>query len=153
MMSNQLKTSPQATVLYETDYNLWVLQTVKQLKNRKFNALDLDNLIEEVEGLSRDIRHELRNLLRNLIDYLLQLVYWESEREQNQGYWRGNITEIRLDIGWELKASPSLESYCQEIFSECYQDARKLASTRSQLPLSTFPEQPIADLEQVLDKN
>jgi hypothetical protein len=40
-----------------------------------------------------------------------------------------------------------------EILDVCYQDARELASTRSQLPLNTFPEQPIADLKQVLDEN
>jgi hypothetical protein len=28
--------------LYDVDYNLWVLETVKQLENREFNALDLD---------------------------------------------------------------------------------------------------------------
>ncbi|MFN4862091.1 MAG: DUF29 family protein, partial [Pseudanabaena sp.] len=39
------------------------------------------------------------------------------------------------------------------IFEECYQDAREIVSDRSQLPLATFPEQAIANLEQVLDEN
>jgi hypothetical protein len=39
--------------LYETDYNLWVLETVTKLKNRDLDALDWENLIEEVEDLSR----------------------------------------------------------------------------------------------------
>lgn len=27
------------TSLYETDYNLWVLETVKQLENKEFNTV------------------------------------------------------------------------------------------------------------------
>jgi hypothetical protein len=139
--------------LYETDYNLWVLETAAKLKSRDLDALDWENLIEEVEDLSRGIKHELQNILRNLFDYLLRLAYWDSERKNNLGNWRGDIAEFRLQIKWELKTSPSLKSYCQEIFAECYQDGRELASIRSQLPLSTFPEQPIATLEQILNED
>jgi hypothetical protein len=38
-------------------------------------------------------------------------------------------------------------------FDEYYQDAREIFSDRSQLPLTTFPEQAIAILEQILDEN
>lgn len=39
--------------LYDTDYYLWVVETVKQLENKEFESLDLQNLIEEVSDLSR----------------------------------------------------------------------------------------------------
>ena len=39
--------------LYEVDYSLWVQETAKQLQNQNFDALDLENLIEEVLDLSR----------------------------------------------------------------------------------------------------
>ncbi|AIE75999.1 hypothetical protein D082_34710 [Synechocystis sp. PCC 6714] len=41
------------TSLYETDYNLWVLETVAKLQNKDLDDLDWENLIEEVEDLSR----------------------------------------------------------------------------------------------------
>ncbi len=34
--------------LYDSDYNLWVLETVKKLENRDLNSLDWENLIQEV---------------------------------------------------------------------------------------------------------
>jgi DNA repair ATPase RecN len=139
--------------LYDTDYNLWVLETVKQLQKREFNALDLDNLIEEVADLSRRDKRKLESLLTRLIEHLLKLKYWQSEREQNFGHWQGEVRTFRKQIKKELKASPSLKGYCQEIFEECYQDAREIVSDRSQLPLSTFPKKAIASLEQVLDEN
>jgi hypothetical protein len=36
---------------------------------------------------------------------------------------------------------------------DCYLDGLKIASKRSQLPIDTFPVQPIATLEQLLDEN
>jgi hypothetical protein len=45
-MVAQLKTETKS--LYDTDYNLWILETVKQLENRDLDNLDWENLIEEV---------------------------------------------------------------------------------------------------------
>ena len=35
--------------LYETDFNLWVEETANLLKEGKWEYLDLENLIEEIE--------------------------------------------------------------------------------------------------------
>jgi hypothetical protein len=37
-------------LLYDTDYQRWLEQTVAQLKARDFSNLDLENLIEEIES-------------------------------------------------------------------------------------------------------
>ena len=39
--------------LYDTDYNLWLEETVKQLQAKDFNAIDWENLIEEIASLGR----------------------------------------------------------------------------------------------------
>jgi hypothetical protein len=150
-MVTELKTGTKK--LYDYDYNLWVLETVKQLKNKEFNHLDLENLIEEVEDLSKRDKKKLKSLLKKLFEHLLKLKYWEGERERCQGHWQGEITNFRQQIRDELEYSPSLKPYIQSIFVECYQDARTIAEKRSQLPLQIFPEKPIAPLEQVLDEN
>lgn len=153
MMSTQLETISQATVLYETDYNLWVLETVKQLEKREFDALDLENLIEEVADLSRRDKHKLKSLLRRLFEHLLKLSYWQAELSRNEFHWKREIVNFRKQIQDLLEDSPSLKPYLAQILESCYRDGRELASTRSQLSLGTFPEQPIANLEQVLDEN
>jgi DNA repair ATPase RecN len=139
--------------LYDTDYNLWVLDAVKQLENQNFKSVDWENLIEEVLDLSERKKRKLESLLTRLIEHLLRIKYWQSEKERNFGHWQGEVRTFRKQINKELKASPSLKVYCQEIFEECYQDAREIVSDRSQLPLSTFPEKAIGDLDQVLDEN
>jgi hypothetical protein len=34
--------------LYENDFDLWLEQTVNQLKNQQFEQLDIEHLIEEL---------------------------------------------------------------------------------------------------------
>ena len=139
--------------LYDTDYNLWVLETIKQLKNNDFNALDLENLIKEVLALSRRDKKKLKNLLRRLFEHLLKLKYWQSEIERNNAHWKGEIRNFRKQIQDELEDSPSLKNYVNDIFEACYQDSRQIVSDISKLTLDTFPEKPIANLEEVLDEN
>ena len=139
--------------LYDTDYNLWVMETVDQLKNKNFDAIDLENLIEEVSDLSRRDKRKLESLLRRLFEHLLKLKYWESQITRNQGHWKGEIRTFRKQINNELKTSPSLNRHLLEIFDKCYQDAREIVSDKSQLPINTFPEALIGTMEQVLDEN
>ena len=139
--------------LYDTDYNLWVLETVAKLQKKDFENIDLENLIEEVSDLSRREKKKLKNLLIKLFEHLLKLKYWESEREYNQGHWQGEIRNFRQQINDELDDSPSLKPYLQDIFVECYQKGKSIASDRSQLPLNAFPASPIGNIEQILDEN
>lgn len=139
--------------LYETDYNLWVLETVEKLQSRELNSLDWENLIEEVWDLSRRDKQKLDSLLVRLIEHILKLKYWHLEKEINEAYWKGEIRNFRKQINKLLRASPSLKPFSKEIFQECYQDSREILSDKSKLPLSTFPEEPIATLEQILDED
>ncbi|PSO49229.1 MAG: DUF29 domain-containing protein [Cyanobacteria bacterium SW_9_44_58] len=139
--------------LYETDYHLWVLETVKQLQHGNFDAIDWENLIDEVSDLSRREKRKLKSLLRHLWEHLLKLKYWQSELERNQSHWKGEIRNFRKQIRDELEDSPSLKNYLNEISGECYEDAKEIVSDKSQLSLETFPKEPIAPLDQVLDEN
>lgn len=76
---------------YEQDYYLWLQATVKLLRDRHFDALDLERLIEEIEGLSKSERRELRNRLTVLIEHLLKLTYWKQEKERCARGWLNTI--------------------------------------------------------------
>ncbi|MFM6040405.1 MAG: DUF29 domain-containing protein [Sphaerospermopsis kisseleviana] len=145
-------TQPKTQTLYDQDYYLWIKTTINQLRTGQFSAVDLENLLEELETMGRSQKRTIKSLLIKLLVHLLQLKYWEQEREQNQGHWKGEIRTFRIQIKDEIKDSPSLKPYILEIFDECYQEARKEVSDRSQLPLDTFPVIPISSLEQILDE-
>ncbi|WP_269086195.1 DUF29 domain-containing protein [[Phormidium ambiguum] IAM M-71] len=81
-------------ILYETDDYEWLESTIELLKNRQFNALDLENLIEELEDLGSEKRNAVVSLLEQIIRHLLLLQYWTSERERNQNGWRAEIVSF-----------------------------------------------------------
>lgn len=41
------------STLYKTDYTAWAESTAELLHQRRFEEIDLDALIEEVDGLAR----------------------------------------------------------------------------------------------------
>ncbi|MGB5975233.1 MAG: DUF29 family protein, partial [Nodosilinea sp.] len=50
-MSAEANAEPKS--LYDQDYQIWLDNTVAHLQSKNFDALDLDNLIEEIESLGR----------------------------------------------------------------------------------------------------
>ena len=49
--------------LHETDDYQWLLTNIKLLKNRQFDQLDLENLIEELTDLGNEKKNAVRSLL------------------------------------------------------------------------------------------
>jgi hypothetical protein len=88
-----------------------------------------------------------------LIEHLLMIKYWDSEKEKNRGHWEREIFNFRRQIHRLLNDSPSLHNYLQDNLNLCYEDGRKMASKHSQLPLNIFPEKSMASLKQILDEN
>jgi hypothetical protein len=55
--------------LYEIDDHLWLLEIIELLKQKHFQALDLENLIEELEALARKDKNAVESLLEQIIRY------------------------------------------------------------------------------------
>jgi hypothetical protein len=144
---------PATQTVYDQDYYLWLKTTINQLRAGQFAVVDLDNLIEELESMGRREKRTVKSLLIRLLEHLLKLKYWTSERARNEGHWKGEIRTFRREIKDTLSDSPSLKPYLLEIFDECYQQARAEASDRSRLRVDTFSVKPIGSLGQILDED
>ena len=138
--------------LYDVDYHLWLVETLKQLEENELESLDVEHLIEEILDLSRREKRRLDSLMTRLLEHLLKLQYWQAERRYNLNHWKREIRNFRKQINRDLKVSPSLKGYLAEQFDELYQDARELVADASGLPLAHFPGAPIAGLDVVLDE-
>jgi hypothetical protein len=144
-MTTQLS---KTTNLYDNDYLQWLENIVNCLKNKDFDHLDLENLIEEIETLGRSEKRELESRLTVLLMHLLKYKYQPSKRSNS---WLFTIREQRLRILKAFKDSPSLKNYFQNIFSEIYSDARALASDETGLTIDTFPENSPFNIELILN--
>jgi hypothetical protein len=115
-------------ILYETDYNQWVNETVQQLRERKFDGVDWDNLIEEIEDMGKSQKRALESFLNRLVEHLLKLSYWESEKERNTNHWKSEIVNFRYQVHKRLKESPSLRPELESIYAEIFPVAIKSVS-------------------------
>ena len=136
--------------LYEKDFYLWLQDTVKLLRNRDFDQLDIDNLIEEIESMGRREKKELKSRLTTLIEHLLKLLYWNTKKDDNIRSWRNTVIEQRRQIEYLLEDSPGLRTTLAYLFDDCYQRARKDLLRKSQLPSELFPSEPPFNLNDTL---
>jgi hypothetical protein len=150
LMTAQLPQSPitSGSDLYEQDFYLWIQTTAELLKQKNFTQLDLDNLIEEIETMGRSEKKALRS---NLEVVLMHLLKYKYQAEKRSGSWRATIREHRKRIRQALEESPSLKPYFDEVFGQCYEDARLLDADETELDVTIFPEQSLFTPEEVLN--
>ncbi|MGF1567411.1 MAG: DUF29 domain-containing protein [Nodosilinea sp.] len=126
--------------LYDQDFHLWLQQTVQALKNRDLDHLDWENLIEEIDSMARSEKKELKSRLIVIIEHLLKLMFWDSEKAQNARGWRSTLIEQRSQLELVLDDSPSLKPWLDEVFLDCYGKARLQTLRKYELPQICFPE-------------
>jgi len=136
--------------MYEADFVEWIDKAAELLKQSKFSELDIENLVEEVEGLGRSEKNALRGNLRVLLMHLLK---WQYQAHKRSGSWRGSIREHRIRIQEALSDSPSLKNHYTDSFRGVYQKACQLATDETELDISTFPTECLYTPEQVLDSD
>jgi hypothetical protein len=106
---------------YDQDFALWLEENIALLKAKNYNSVDWDNLIEEVEGLTRSDKRELVNRLITLFEHALKRRYVPLP-DCYRG-WEVTLTRTQKQLRRVLKDSPSLRNYFSSIIEECYQDA------------------------------
>ena len=137
------------TSLYEEDFFLWTQEQAKLLEEKRFDELDLGNLVDEVGGVGRSERSQIEHRLTVLVAHLLK---WRTQPGARSTGWQGTIIEQRTRLARILKDSPSLKHYPAEVFEKfCYLSARLRASKETGIDFTLFPETPPFTVEQVLD--
>jgi len=136
--------------LYESDFYQWIQQTAGAIKAKAFDQVDWDNVIEEIESMGRSERRELKSRLIVLLEHLLKLHHWSSERATNERGWRNTIVEQRRQIQLVLDDSPSLRAMLTDLYPDAYRQAREDVLLKSQLPESAISSTPPYEVAEAL---
>ncbi|MDY6782159.1 MAG: DUF29 domain-containing protein [Cyanobacteriota bacterium] len=139
-----------ASVSYTADFNLWSQQTAELLRKRRWQEIDMEHLIEEVEDLGKS---ERRAIASQLIRLLLHLLKWHYQPQRRSESWLDSITDARTQIELAIADSPSLRSYPARQLEVSYQRARRQAAKQTGMALSTFPPGCPYELELVLSED
>ena len=109
--------------LYASDFYVWAEEQAALLRAKRFDALDLDHLIEEVEGLADAKRSAVLNNARVVMEHLLKLEYSPAIDPRNK--WRATVRERRNRL--EADLTPRLLQVLDDELSRWYGLARKTA--------------------------
>ncbi|MBV8045705.1 MAG: DUF29 domain-containing protein, partial [Paludibacterium sp.] len=96
---------------YDTDLLIWIHQQVELLRAKKFDQLDIENLIDEVESIGIQFKIEFSDHLEMVMKYLLKCEYQAAHPPQK---WKSLLWDHRCQMSDILEDMPSLENSFDE---------------------------------------
>jgi hypothetical protein len=134
--------------LHDRDFYLWTEEIKQKIQTRNFADMDWDNLLDEIDDMGKSEKRSLESYIQRLIEHILKLKYWESEREQNYRHWRAEVANFRNQINRLLKRNPSFKKYLAEIYDEIFTEVIQVRSLELDIPADVFIE-----LEMIMKSN
>lgn len=125
------------SLTYTIDFNLWIQQTAQLLRKCQWHEIDLEHLIEEVEGLGKS---ERRGIASQLTRLLLNLLKWQYQPQRRSDSWLDSITDARTQINLAVQDSSSLTAYPAEQLEQSYRQALHKAAKQTGMSVLVFPE-------------
>ncbi|OCR01518.1 hypothetical protein BCD67_18675 [Oscillatoriales cyanobacterium USR001] len=148
-MNTHLQQAPiENQELYEQDYYLWIVTTTNLLRDRRWEEIDFEHLIEEIKDMGKDKQRELKS---RLVVLLMHILKYQYQIEKRSSSWISTILEQSDQIEYLLEDSPSLKPYYLEIFKQCYSKAIRNASAETKLSVNTFPNESPFSPEDVIN--
>ncbi len=120
------KIKPETKSVYDQDFYVWTEVQAELLRQRRFDELDLDHLIEEVEGLGDAKKSAVLSNATVVIEHLLKLQH--SPAADPRAGWIDSILEHRNRLEYEL--TPRLRQILQDELPRVYAVARRTADRR-----------------------
>jgi predicted DNA-binding ribbon-helix-helix protein len=121
---------------YEGDFYSWLVEQARHLREGRYEALDHDNLAEEIESLGREQFNKLVSALRVLVLHMLK---WDHQPALRSRSWVLSIEEQRLEIADVLADNPGLRPRIDEAITRAYRRARIEAAKETGLDENVFP--------------
>src|SRR3979411_1794361 len=96
---------------YERDFYSWLMEQARHVRGARWDALDRENLAEEIESLGREQFNKLESALRVL---LLHMLKWDHQAARRSRSWSISIRQQRLELDDVLGDNPGLKSRIAE---------------------------------------
>ena len=116
-----MSTSEPESSLYDRDSYTWAKRQAAALKRRDVEAIDWENVSEEIEALAREDERFLRDGYSKIIQNFLKLQYSEGWQ------WDDSVEKVRSEIMILLEDSPGLEAERRRLYRSAWRWARERA--------------------------
>ncbi|MBC5799123.1 MAG: DUF29 domain-containing protein [Candidatus Eremiobacteraeota bacterium] len=134
----QRRSSKSPSTLYDADFALWVKSQTDALRDRRWQDVDVEHLIEEIDDLASRDRRELASRISTLMVHLLK-VEFQPARDASRSWW-STIDEQAEEIRELLSDMPSLQREVRKIVEARYPVARRRALQETGLEAQDIPE-------------
>ena len=138
----------QAYPKHDEDFYAWTQANASLLKQRKFEEIDVDHLIEELEAMGNSNENQLISRLGVLIAHLLK---WQLQPDFRCRSWSGTIREQRIRIKRLLRKNPSLKILMASSVKESFEDALAILEKETPIDLNLLPATCPYTLEELQD--
>jgi hypothetical protein len=118
------RTEPPPKKLYDEDFYVWAERQAELLRARRFDDLDLENLIEEVGDLGGALRRSVLNSAAVVMEQLVKLQHSPATEPRNG--WRATVRERRRRL--RIALTPRLRQILAHELPGLYAVARDDAS-------------------------
>ena len=134
---------------YQADFYSWTQQQGALLRADRLDALDRENLAEEIESLGRNEFDKLVSFYRSV---LLHMLKCDHQPERRSRSWAISIVSHRDNAAEVLADNPGLKPRTEEALSRAYRRARLEAADETGLTIPTFPEACPYSLDEVFNR-
>jgi hypothetical protein len=117
-----------------TDFHAWTFEQARKL--RAGEAIDAENVAEELEDLGRAEQQQLENRLAVLLQHMLK---WEHQPERRSPGWAATMKEQRRRVNRLLAQNPSLKAGLAATIREAYITAVTFAAAETGILEEDFP--------------
>ena len=141
---------PPVDDLYESDFALWAERQAATLRARRFDELDLDNLIEEVEDSGRRERDMVEGYVETVLEHLLKLALSHADRPRRG--WLVTVDRQRAKLARKL--TTTLRNHLETALPTIYAGMRRPVARQLEkdgVPLDALPSTCPYSLDQILD--
>src|SRR5438105_4847662 len=125
------------TADYNQDFYTWLTDQARHVREGRWEAVDRENLAEEIESLGREQFNKLESAFRVLLLHCLKWDYQPSKRSRS---WTLSIKTQRVEIEDILSDNPGLKTRIGEAIARAYRKGRIAAADETGLEEGTFPE-------------
>jgi hypothetical protein len=117
---------------YERDFYTWSLEQARLVREGRWDAVDRDNVAEEIESLGREQFNKLASALRVL---MLHMLKWDHQPRLRSRSWVLSIEAQRLELADIIADNPGLRPRIPEAIARGYRKARlEAARDKSEFP-------------------
>jgi hypothetical protein len=124
-----------ASTGYDRDFYTWSLEQARLVREGRWDAVDRDNVAEEIESLGREQFNKLESALRVL---MLHMLKWDHQPALRSRSWALSIKAQRAELDDIVADNPGLKPRIGEAISRGYRRASIEAARETGLDEEKF---------------